>query len=42
VTHEPEVAAYADRVIQMRDGRKVSDAPAKVSGYVRSVVETSA
>jgi putative ABC transport system ATP-binding protein len=27
VTHEPEVAAYARRVIQLRDGRVVSDAP---------------
>jgi putative ABC transport system ATP-binding protein len=42
VTHEPEIAAYADRVIQMRDGRKVSDAPATVSGYFRKVTETSA
>ncbi len=27
VTHEPEVAAYTRRVIQLRDGRVVSDAP---------------
>jgi putative ABC transport system ATP-binding protein len=27
VTHEPEVAAYTRRVVQMRDGRIVSDAP---------------
>ena len=27
VTHEPEVAAYTHRVIQLRDGRVVSDAP---------------
>jgi ABC-type lipoprotein export system ATPase subunit len=26
VTHEPEVAAYTRRVIQLRDGRVVSDA----------------
>ena len=25
VTHEPEVAAYADRVVRMRDGRVVED-----------------
>ena len=24
VTHEPEVAAYTDRVIQLRDGRVIS------------------
>jgi putative ABC transport system ATP-binding protein len=27
VTHEPDIAAYASRVIVMRDGRIVSDAP---------------
>jgi ABC-type phosphate/phosphonate transport system ATPase subunit len=27
VTHELEVAAYTRRVVQMRDGRIVSDAP---------------
>jgi len=27
VTHEPEVAAYTRRMIQLRDGRIVSDAP---------------
>ena len=31
VTHEPEVAAYTRRVIQLRDGRVVSDAPPEVS-----------
>ncbi|HJX61025.1 MAG TPA: ABC transporter ATP-binding protein [Dehalococcoidia bacterium] len=31
VTHEPEVAAYTRRVIQLRDGRVVSDAPPEVA-----------
>jgi putative ABC transport system ATP-binding protein len=31
VTHEPEVAAYTRRVIQLRDGRVVSDAPPDLS-----------
>lgn len=32
VTHEPEVAGYADRVVELRDGRVVSDSPASDSG----------
>jgi putative ABC transport system ATP-binding protein len=36
VTHEPEVAAYTRRVIQLRDGRVVSDAPPEVSRVVIS------
>ena len=28
ITHEHEVAAHADRVIQLRDGRIVDDVPA--------------
>jgi putative ABC transport system ATP-binding protein len=31
VTHEAEVAAYTRRVIQLRDGRVVSDAPPEVA-----------
>jgi putative ABC transport system ATP-binding protein len=31
VTHEPEVAAYTHRVIHLRDGRVVSDAPPEVA-----------
>jgi putative ABC transport system ATP-binding protein len=27
VTHEPDVARYASRLLQMRDGRLVSDTP---------------
>jgi putative ABC transport system ATP-binding protein len=27
VTHETEIAAYTRRVVQLRDGRVVSDAP---------------
>jgi putative ABC transport system ATP-binding protein len=27
VTHEPDVAAWADRIVSMRDGRIVSDRP---------------
>ena len=42
VTHETEIAAYANRVIQMRDGRIVSDAPAGRSGDVRQTVVTPA
>ncbi len=42
VTHEPEIAAYANRVIQMRDGRIVSDTPVAASGYVRKTVERTA
>ena len=29
VTHEPDIAAYADRIITMRDGRIVSDEPVR-------------
>ena len=36
------IAAYASRVIQMRDGRIMSDTPTAASGYVRHVTETSA
>ena len=42
VTHEPEVAAYANRVIQMRDGRVMAGTPTEASGYVRHVRETTA
>jgi len=31
VTHEPEVASYTRRVIHLRDGRVVSDAPPEVA-----------
>jgi cell division transport system ATP-binding protein len=34
VTHEPEVASYTRRVIQLRDGRVVSDAPPEVTRVV--------
>ena len=42
VTHETEIAAYANRVIQMRDGRNVSDVAAGASGNVRQTVVTPA
>ena len=42
VTHETEIAAYANRVIQMRDGRIVSDVAAGASGNVRQTVVTPA
>ena len=42
VTHETEIAAYANRVIQMRDGRIVSDVAAGASGDVRQTVVTPA
>ncbi len=32
VTHEPRVAAYADRVITLRDGRRVTDTSSAPSG----------
>jgi ABC-type lipoprotein export system ATPase subunit len=31
VTHEAEVASYTRRVIQLRDGRVVSDAPPEIA-----------
>ncbi len=34
VTHEPEIAAYTRRVIQLRDGRIVSDAPPDGAGVL--------
>ena len=34
VTHEPEVAAYTRRVIQLRDGNVVSDAPPEAARAV--------
>jgi len=37
VTHEPEVASYTRRVIHLRDGRVVSDAPPEV---VRAAIST--
>ena len=36
VTHEPEVAAYTRRVIHLRDGRVVSDAPPDAAGVLTS------
>jgi putative ABC transport system ATP-binding protein len=36
VTHEPEIAAYTRRVIQLRDGRIVSDAPPDGAGVLTS------
>src|SRR5262245_9222078 len=36
VTHSPEVAERADRVIRMRDGRVVEDRPAEVTEKVRA------
>ena len=36
VTHEQEVAAYSRRVIQLRDGRVVSDAPPAVARALTS------
>jgi putative ABC transport system ATP-binding protein len=36
VTHEPEVAAYTRRVIHLRDGRVVSDAPPEVARALAS------
>jgi putative ABC transport system ATP-binding protein len=35
VTHEPEIADYTRRVIQMRDGRVVSDTPSEGANVVR-------
>ena len=38
VTHEADVAAYADRIVTMRDGEIISDEPvAKPAGLARSV-----
>jgi len=31
VTHEPDIAAYAQRVLVMRDGLLVSDGPPRIS-----------
>ena len=36
VTHEAEIAAYTRRVIRLRDGRVVSDAPPEGAGAVTS------
>jgi putative ABC transport system ATP-binding protein len=36
VTHEPEVAAYTRRVIHLRDGRVVSDAPPDLAPVLAS------
>jgi len=36
VTHEAEIAAYTRRVIQLRDGRVVSDAPPDGAAVLRS------
>jgi len=36
VTHEAEIAAYTRRVIQLRDGRVVSDAPPEVARALTS------
>jgi putative ABC transport system ATP-binding protein len=32
VTHEPDIAAYSRRIVRFRDGRVVSDGPAKQEG----------
>ena len=36
VTHDPEAASYADRLVVLRDGRIVHDAPA---GSAHQVIE---
>ena len=38
VTHEPDIAAYAGRVLTMRDGLIVSDAPPETPAVATSVV----
>ena len=42
VTHDPEVAAAADRVITFRDGRIIGDASAAEHGRQRSPAPTPA
>jgi putative ABC transport system ATP-binding protein len=42
VTHEPDMAAYASRIVRFKDGRIVADTPNATPAPIRSPRETEA
>jgi putative ABC transport system ATP-binding protein len=39
VTHDPRISAYADRIVFLKDGRKVDDTPLWAEGQADAIPE---